>query len=366
VLERLVAPQSEAGFRDEHFGRTPLLAQHDGDTQDLAALLSPDAVMAAVDGLAAPHVRVLRMGAELPVTGPDGRVSGDLVAAAHRDGASIALQGVHGLVDELAAVCAGLTAQLGEPVQANAYLTPPGGQALAAHADIHDVFMVQTAGRKQWEIFAPRVELPGARQEPDLREDPGELRLTPELTPGDVLYLPRGWGHRAAPAQERSLHVTIAVQPYTWGAAIRDATARGEDEAVALRRGAAADGDDASAALGSLADRLGAADLEAMRLRAIARSQWRRRDPAAAAALAETVGAETRVRLREDIVVAVIDEGDRVSLLHEQRRTRLPARLAADVLELLPRTDPWCGADLPGDRTAAVRALVAAGILDVV
>jgi hypothetical protein len=309
---------------------------------------------------------VLRDGAELPVTGSAGRVCGDLVAAAHRDGASIALQALHGLVDELAAVCAGLTAQLGELVHANAYLTPPGGRALAAHADIHDVFMVQTAGRKRWEIFAPRVEAPGARQEPDLREDPGELHLAAELTPGDVLYLPCGWGHRAAPAQERSLHVTIAVQPYSWGAAVRDATQRGEDEVVVLRRGAAADGDDAATALRSLADRLGAADVAAMRLREIARRQWRRRDPAAAAAMSESVGAQTRVRLREDIVVAVVDEGEHVSLLHEHRRTRLPARLAADVLELLPRTEPWCSADLPGDRAAAVKALVAAGILDVV
>jgi 50S ribosomal protein L16 3-hydroxylase len=68
------------------------------------------------------------------------------------------------------------------------------GGGVGPHVDSYDVFLLQTAGRRRWRIGRAR----GAR----LRDDV-PLRMldgfTPSaqwlLEPGDLLYLPPGWGH---------------------------------------------------------------------------------------------------------------------------------------------------------------------------
>ena len=59
--------------------------------------------------------------------------------------------------------CTRLAAELGHPVQANAYVTPPPSRGFSAHYDVHDVFVLQLAGRKHWTIHAPVLADPAAR-----------------------------------------------------------------------------------------------------------------------------------------------------------------------------------------------------------
>ena len=66
-------------------------------------------------------------------------------------------QGLHRSFPPLTDLIAELELELGHPCQANAYLTPPGAQGFAVHADTHDVFVLQTAGTKQWELHADRT-----------------------------------------------------------------------------------------------------------------------------------------------------------------------------------------------------------------
>ena len=44
------------------------------------------------------------------------------------------------------------------PVQINAYITPPQNRGFAAHYDVHDVFVLQIAGRKTWRIHEPVLD----------------------------------------------------------------------------------------------------------------------------------------------------------------------------------------------------------------
>ena len=69
-------------------------------------------------------------------------------------------QGLHRTWPPLIEFTGQLVADLGHPVQVNAYLTPPAAQGFAAHYDTHDVFVVQVAGRKHWTIHEPVVRLP--------------------------------------------------------------------------------------------------------------------------------------------------------------------------------------------------------------
>ena len=79
------------------------------------------------------------------------------------------------------------------------------------------------------------------------------------LTPGDTLYLPRGWLHEALTSDADSLHLTVGIKVYTWLDAVRAAleeTAREED---GYRR-SVADGEELPLELlGLLRERLGEA-----------------------------------------------------------------------------------------------------------
>ena len=87
------------------------------------------------------------------------------------------------------------------------YATPAAGQAVCAHADDRDVFVVQLQGTKRWLVYGnPPVVLPHADEqvgksdahplEPEHVAE-GNVAIEVELTPGDALYIPRGFVHQA-------------------------------------------------------------------------------------------------------------------------------------------------------------------------
>ena len=165
----------------------------------------------------------------------------DRVAQEFAAGATIVLQALHFSWLPTARYCRRLEQALGLPVQANAYLTPSSAQGFAVHHDVHDVFVLQVAGRKRWRIYTPVLELPlrSQRWSPALG-DPGAPVQELVLEPGDTLYVPRGWPHEATTGDGESLHVTVGLHPPTRAEALRaalDATAAAD---VELRRGAAA------------------------------------------------------------------------------------------------------------------------------
>lgn len=72
------------------------------------------------------------------------------------------------------------------------YAAPGGG--VGPHVDSYDVFLVQGAGRRRWRLARKRPfrMLPGA---PLKLIDGFEADEEVVLSPGDLLYLPPGWGH---------------------------------------------------------------------------------------------------------------------------------------------------------------------------
>jgi len=75
------------------------------------------------------------------------------------------------------------------------YAAPGGG--VGPHFDSYDVFLVQGRGRRRWRL---------ARQRPFALVKDAQLKLIADFTaedevvlgPGDLLYLPPGWGHDGA------------------------------------------------------------------------------------------------------------------------------------------------------------------------
>lgn len=81
-------------------------------------------------------------------------------------------------------------------VNINCYVSFPSKQGFDCHYDTHDVFVIQTMGRKEWKVFEPSRRFPldrDAAAEKTKYAKPAEGEyLSCELTPGDVLYIPRG------------------------------------------------------------------------------------------------------------------------------------------------------------------------------
>jgi len=72
------------------------------------------------------------------------------------------------------------------------YAAPGGG--VGPHYDSYDVFLLQGPGRRVWRLSRPRAfaEVPGAPLRLIAGFAPEEELL---VEPGDLLYLPPGWGH---------------------------------------------------------------------------------------------------------------------------------------------------------------------------
>jgi bifunctional lysine-specific demethylase and histidyl-hydroxylase NO66 len=134
-----------------------------------------------------------------------------------------------------------LSAQLGHPVQVNAYVTPPQNTGFAPHYDVHDVFVLQFVGRKRWLVHEPVWPAPLRDQPSQQRKSAVDARASEPplidcvLEAGDVLYLPRGYIHSAASLDEVSGHLTVGVHPMT-RRMLADQILSGLSDDIELRR----------------------------------------------------------------------------------------------------------------------------------
>ena len=227
-------------FSEEYWARRALLTRGASDFSDI---FSADAVDELVSrrGLRSPFLRVAKDGATLPTAsftsgaGVGATISDQLDDTAlwrqFDDGATLVLQALQRTWEPIGRLVSSLNDELGNPVQANAYITPPQNQGFDDHYDVHDVFVLQISGTKRWVIHEPVFPDP-LRDQPwtDRREQVGAAAATEPATdavlePGDVLYLPRGWLHAAQAQGEVSIHVTLGIHNRTAYAVAEEITA---------------------------------------------------------------------------------------------------------------------------------------------
>jgi len=135
----------------------------------------------------------------------------------YAQGATIALPGMQRTWPALAGLCNRLQAHFDHPAHANVYITPGNAAGFTPHYDIHEVFVLQIAGRKRWSIYAPVVELPHRSQPFTPQAYAGQAPIAQiTLDDGDLLYLPRGFLHSTTTSDSFSAHVTIGITVYTW------------------------------------------------------------------------------------------------------------------------------------------------------
>ena len=353
----------------------------DGDRgfDDLLSLDDVDRIVSS-QGLRLPAFRLVKDGDSLPSgsytkttrTGSDvaiGVLDARAVFSEFGSGATMVFQGMHRYWEPLALFCRQLEQSLGHPVQANAYVTPPGSQGFDAHEDEHDVFVLQSHGTKQWKVHE-RHDLPPTR--PAL--------IDSAIAPGDSLYIPAGFPHSASTQADASVHITIGILSLTWATVLSEAVKlTGGDlivnEPLPLRF---ADRDDLGQIVEERLTELGAllakadADIITQRLR---RRFLTTRQPVLRGQIHQLLSLddladESVVQKRDGAMCALSSADGELSVLLGDRELRLPAWLRPamqSVLdhEQLPVSQLATYLDEPG-RIVLVRRLIVEGLLEVV
>ena len=384
---------SEDEFASAYWAKQPLFSRAVTGSE-FADLFSADAVDELISrrGLRTPFVRMAKHGKVLDparFTRPGGagatvsdQVADDKVLGLLADGASLVLQGLHRVWPPLIDFGGQLSEQLGHPAQINAYVTPAENQGFSAHYDTHDVFVLQIAGRKSWRIHPPVIPDPLPDQTWEANRASVEARATEPalldltMTPGDVLYLPRGYLHQAAALGESSIHLTVGIHPINRHDLLRELVAVLADEPL-LRRSLPmgidlADPTALEPALTEVRRRLRELldDADGGQAAEVGRRIGRRlrRDTRPAPitplrqldALSELTG-QSSVRLRPGLRVDVSEGPDGVRLEMLDRYLSLPFEMAPAVTVLLSgrpvRVDELPGLDLESRLTLVRRLL---------
>jgi hypothetical protein len=379
-------------FADTYWATTPLLSRAaDLGGHGFTDLFDLQAVDELVSerGVRTPFLRMAKEGTVLPgarftrgggagATIAD-QAADDKVLAAMNDGATLVLQALHRTWPPLVRFGSELADELGHPVQINAYVTPPQNQGFAPHYDVHDVIVLQIAGRKQWTIHEPVVEAPLDNQPWDQCKPAVAELIDTVLEPGDALYLPRGTIHAAQALGEVSVHLTIGVHPVTRYQLARHLLDVAQDDA-ALRTSLPMGVDLTDPAV--LAEHLRAtadaltADVNRADAAEIARrvgTDLMRRTrpepigPLAQLAAADALDADTALVLRAGLRLRVETGPDAVRLVLLDRTVELPAAAAEAVKTITSAGAAFTPAELPGldadDQLTVCRRLVREGVL---
>ncbi|WP_158883632.1 JmjC domain-containing protein [Amycolatopsis anabasis] len=359
TLDRLVS--SAERFRREVFGSRHVHHTADELTGGFTDLFSAAALDELLGGTAVrtASIRLAKDGRELLVAasgvpdlgdpaGSPPYVDTEFVRRGLATGHTLILRSLHRFHPPLRAFAHALAADLGHPVRVNAFISPPHAVGAALHYDTQDVFVLQIAGSKVWELKSPPIRHPLPSHAwfdfPPRRQD--ELRASAEplgvltLRPGDTLYLPGGTMHAPRTEDSVSIHLTVGVTKVSRHELLRHLVdVAGEDpwfrEAVDLGALEAAE-DAARELLGQATARLAHRAAEDP----VDRLLWTVREAAFRESVPEPVSVlpatepTARHRLRVGMQFSALAEDGALVLRARGRSMRLPAA-AAPVLELL-------------------------------
>lgn len=170
---------------------------------------------------------------------------GDLYNTFHR-GDTIRLTGLQCFWPAVGHLTSAVQEALDAKINVNFYLTRTGSQGFPVHFDTHDVLILQVGGSKDWSVYEPTLPLPigsleyprhlGTAFDTCPPEDQLRLRQTVRLRTGDLLYMPRGFPHKAVASDEPSLHLTLGLHAFYWVDALKAAVDLLARDRVELRR----------------------------------------------------------------------------------------------------------------------------------
>ncbi|MCU7694349.1 cupin domain-containing protein [Haoranjiania flava] len=228
-FQRIIAPYSLEEFF-EKFHEKDMLHISRNDKNYYNNILTSREISAFLDrqDIFYPSLRVVKEGKEIPSSQytknavpighhkKDGIIHTEKAFALFNQGSTLVIQAGQRYFDNLSKCCMNLSQKFNSPVQANLYITPNKSQGFNPHWDTHDVFVLQISGTKTWNLYGFEKELPTKNQSFISKGYDKKPLQTLQLTPGDFLYVPRGYVHDAMADDGISAHITIGILSFTW------------------------------------------------------------------------------------------------------------------------------------------------------
>ena len=234
-IDRLIAPISvEDFFSDQYAERLPVLFR--GPAKRFDALLQWDELNQLIYGREPIGNQLVLIhdgkridpdlytfsdpGTAHRLTEPStSRVDGRKLQNFLRLGATLILNGINLTHEKIRLFIEEVSRSLQAYAHANLYATWKPSQGFNSHWDNHDVFVMQLNGVKEWRLFGESRASPTSLDEKPNFKRPDEEIWVGELTPGDVLYIPRGWWHEASVTEANQgracIHLTVSFRPVT-------------------------------------------------------------------------------------------------------------------------------------------------------
>lgn len=211
LIELLLGDVPLERFLGEHYLRAPFVGV--GGAENLRAL-ADDSLLPRLIEHSSCEVTVVRDGRQLRLPRP---ASADEARTHEAAGCSLVFRHAERYCPALACLAGSLAHTFHGPVDLHVYRTPASRHGFGWHYDAEEVFIIQTAGIKEYRlrrntvVDAPLLE--------DMPADLGFVRETSPVTacrlaPGDWLYIPSGWWHMAA-AIEPSVSLSLGVMAAT-------------------------------------------------------------------------------------------------------------------------------------------------------
>jgi len=152
---------------------------------------------------------------------PEGNLDRAILAKYLDQGATLVLSGFETLCDGAGALFKSIQTATKSPCGGVLYYSKKEHAGFRPHFDIMDVFVIQIAGEKLWTIYESQFENPILKpgyhsmsfSHDHHRKNKGAIEAEITMTPGDVLYIPRGKYHSALAKSDSCLHLSFGIEP---------------------------------------------------------------------------------------------------------------------------------------------------------
>ena len=229
LFDQVVDPVGREEFLEKYFEKQYLHLKRDDDKY-YENILTAAEISQFLDrqDIFYPSLRIVKNGKEIPHSGytlkgspighhrKDGIINTEQAFNLFNSGSTLVIQAGQRYFQNLSFFCHELSQVFSAPVQANLYITPQKSVGFNPHWDTHDVMVLQITGTKTWHLYGFGKELPVKSQGSSGQKFDQEPEQTFQLSPGDLLYLPRGYVHDAVADDGISAHITIGILAYTW------------------------------------------------------------------------------------------------------------------------------------------------------
>jgi ribosomal protein L16 Arg81 hydroxylase len=205
ALASLLSPLSVAEFRSQYYAQQSVYIG--GNPDKFRALFDLPSLRRILNFSPIPHptMKLVREGQRLTAS------DASAVLEHCRAGATLIIEEIDKYDARVGTLGKTLASEFGERTRTNLYYSQPNRPGFNRHYDTHDVFILQIDGLKGWRVFDHTTKFPLFVQKHHDRDAPDTACVECTLSPGDVLYIPRGHWHEATAQLEPSLHLTLGL-----------------------------------------------------------------------------------------------------------------------------------------------------------